>query len=149
MKLAGCLIKLNSKLCMDDAFLIIAVGLSLRNSTLPSWLELPLSQVNVGATEGCVLHFTLLWLLPDAPVPIAVLLFSVLQTCVEAVWVVAVSADYMMVFYIPTEGFGLLLDHPWCCFLGPGAPLISLVGLFPVLPIPVVPGTLLLFPQAG
>lgn len=40
---------------MDDAFLIIAVGLSLRNSTLPSWLRLPLSQVNVGTTEGCVL----------------------------------------------------------------------------------------------
>lgn len=78
MKLAGCLIKLNSKLCMDDAFLIIAVGLSLRSSTLPSWPKLPLSQVNVGATEGCVSHFSLLWLLPEALVAIRVLLFSVL-----------------------------------------------------------------------
>lgn len=46
MKLAGCLIKLNSKLCMDDAFLIIAVGLSLRYSTLPSWRKFPPSQIN-------------------------------------------------------------------------------------------------------
>lgn len=46
MKLAGCLIKLNSKLCMDDAFLIIAVGLSLRYSTVPSWRKIPLPQMN-------------------------------------------------------------------------------------------------------
>lgn len=126
MKLAGCLIKLNSKLCMDDAFLIIAVGLSLRNSTLPSWMKLPLSQVNVGATEGCVLHFSLLWLLPDALVTIAVLLFSALLRCVEGVWVITASAAYVMVFTFLQRVSDLLLDQPWCCFLGPCAPLISL-----------------------
>lgn len=105
MKLAGCLIKLNSKLCMDDAFLIIAVGLSLRNSTLPSWMKLRLSWVSVGTTEGCVLHFSLLWLLPDALLTIAVLLFSVLLRCVEGVSVITVSAACVMVFYIPTKGF--------------------------------------------
>lgn len=90
---------------MDDAFLIIAVGLSLRNSTLPSWMKLRLSWVSVGTTEGRVLHFSLLWLLPDALVTIAVLLFSVLLRCVEGVWVITVSAAYVMVFYIPTKGF--------------------------------------------
>lgn len=95
---------------MDDAFLIIAVGLSLRNSTVPSWLKLPLSQVNVGTTEGCVLHFSLPWLLPDALVTIGVLLFSALLRCVEGVWVITVSAAWFFTFLQRVSD--LLLGQP-------------------------------------
>lgn len=116
---------------MDDAFLIIAVGLSLRNSTLPSWMKLPLSQVNVGTTVGCVLHFSLLWLLPDALVTIAVLLFSVLLRCEEGVWVIPVSAAYMMFFYLPTEGFCFAPRPALVLFPWSQCPTDLLVGTVP------------------
>lgn len=50
----------------------------------------------VGNTEGCISHFGLLWLLPDALETIAV--FCVLLRRMKGVWVISVSAAYMMGF---------------------------------------------------
>lgn len=59
----------------------------------------PFSDEYVGTTEGWILHFSLLWLLSDALLSIAVLLFSVLLRCMEEVWVISVSAAYKIVVF--------------------------------------------------
>lgn len=73
--------------------------------------------------------FSLLWLLPDALVTIAVF-------CMDGVWVISVSAVYMLLFSPPYKAFLLC-----CCPPGPALVLFpwslchtDLVGTVPVPP---------------
>lgn len=77
---------------MDDAFLIIAVGLSLRYSTLPSWKKFPLSKINTRRyPRGMYLMLQFGLALSSFPCEYIAVLFCFTELC-GGVCVVSASA---------------------------------------------------------